>query len=385
MKSPVRGWRNMDTRRVVRMCDITFIIPVHNPGDALDDTLVSLRTINALRALTWEAIVVDMACSDGSTDRIRRWIIRDTALRASFMTTVHRGEAIGHALDDARGTWIHILRAGDHVDPRGLAQAIKNNGASGSSGGTACVGGVQLNDDAGRAAYAIMHPSTTCTRDDVFDRLHSPLAGVLIPSSAMRRLRDECATMTARDGFGPSDLLMLLAERGLECSVVPNVFCARAAREHATPDDAVAELRDGIAAIQDSYARQVALPVDQRAMHVTPARLQSCLGNHVMRAATRCLLRTIFTNVAIDAAELMYSEAGVESVCAAPIAAHAGQLAALHAYGALPVCDATHLPAWAQSMYAWWKRCETRGWLEEGGAQPMAPAAQKQIASQRIA
>jgi hypothetical protein len=371
------------------MCDLTFIIPVHNPGEALDETLVSLRTINIRSALTWEAIIVDMACSDGTTDRIRRWLVREKALRVVFLPGVHHGTAIGQAVEEARGPWIHILRAGDQVDPRGLFHATE----TARRNGTAVVGGIMLNDHDGRPEYAIMHTAATCTRDDIFDRMHIPTAGVLLSRLAMVGIRDELPTMMARDRFGASDLMMRLAEDGLEWSVTPHVLCARAARHALVTGDAAMGFRDSMQAIHDAYARQAARPVDQRAMHVTPARLRSCVREHAMHAATHCLLSTTFVSAALDLAIHVYGSADVDGACRTSTAVRAGQLAALCRYGTVQSLDPTHPAAWAQALYAWWNRCEEHGWLEAGGAshawallaQPLKSWHPERVTNQRLA
>ncbi|MCA9296403.1 MAG: hypothetical protein KC983_07790, partial [Phycisphaerales bacterium] len=145
--------------------------------------------------------------------------------------------------------------------------------------------------------------------------------------------------------------------------------------------------------IHETYARQMALPVDHRAMHVTPARRDACVRHHAMCAASRNLLSMTFVSQAVDAAELLYAVADVDGACTPDVAVRAGQLAALWRFGTVQRCDPSHPGVWAQSLYAWWKRCETHGWLDVGGAQhawallaqPLASPHPAQITARRLA
>ena len=115
------------------MIKISIIIPLHNKGDYLAETLESICTQNLG---DWETIVVENNSRDGGPAVARRFSELDTRIRFFNASSSVSGPGVArnYGLNHSSGEWVLFLDADDQIEKRHLesllAQAKQNPNAN---------------------------------------------------------------------------------------------------------------------------------------------------------------------------------------------------------------------------------------------------------------
>src|SRR4051812_32020991 len=98
---------------------ISVVIPAHNAGDTLGDTLASLY---AQTFAAWEALVVDDGSSDDTAEVAAAWAARDLRIRVLGRSQGGVSAARNDGIAEARHDWLLFLDADDRLDPDHLSR-----------------------------------------------------------------------------------------------------------------------------------------------------------------------------------------------------------------------------------------------------------------------
>ncbi len=85
----------------------SLVFPTYNPGPALEQTWRAVARFVRQAAAPWEVLFVCDGCTDGTPDRLRRWLAEEPSPARLLSYTPNRGKgyAVRQGLLAARGRW----------------------------------------------------------------------------------------------------------------------------------------------------------------------------------------------------------------------------------------------------------------------------------------
>jgi len=338
------------------MSDLTVIIPVLDAGAALDTTLHALTDGASALDLEWEAIIVDMGSVDDTSDRLRRWLMRERRVRGCFLTSRSLGDALHRALGAAAGERVMIVEPGDRIDADGVMRTVRTSGDDTRSS----LGVVTLDDANGTPVYHMMQDADRCTADDFFDRVDVPLAGMIIHRPSIGAVMPDPSFHLAAD----IDWIRRLGEADVRWRCDHNVHVHRSIGGSMSIDAIRQTLHETLRGVHNAYVRQLASSPERQVFDVSPHRLHACLQEHAIRWSTRAVL----AGATLDDAEALYATGDDHLGLTASTAVVAARHASMMVFGNPHVGASEATAAWCARLYAWWTRCEADGWMEPGEA-----------------
>jgi glycosyltransferase involved in cell wall biosynthesis len=103
---------------------ISIIIPLHNKGSFINETLESVASQTLLN---WEVIVVENGSTDEGPESAATWVERDERIQMLTAPAPIRGPGAARncGLDQARGDWVLFLDADDLIKPDYLSSLLQ--------------------------------------------------------------------------------------------------------------------------------------------------------------------------------------------------------------------------------------------------------------------
>lgn len=92
------------------MQKISVIIPCHNQGQYMDD---SLRSVYEQTLSNWECLIIDDGSTDNTAEIAKQWCTQDQRFQYHYQENAGVTKARDAGLDMARGEWIQFLDADD--------------------------------------------------------------------------------------------------------------------------------------------------------------------------------------------------------------------------------------------------------------------------------
>lgn len=105
---------------------ISVVVPIFNESDSIDVLLTATGKVLRLVDIPFEIICVDDGSSDGSVERLRRWIEREPSLRIiRFRRNYGQTAALMAGIDHASGDVIVTMDADLQNDPEDIPRLIE--------------------------------------------------------------------------------------------------------------------------------------------------------------------------------------------------------------------------------------------------------------------
>jgi peptidoglycan/xylan/chitin deacetylase (PgdA/CDA1 family) len=229
---------------------LSVIIPAHNAAGTLGETLASLQSQTFLH---WEAIVVDDASTDATSEVTRTVAAADPRVRVIAGPGNGPGAARNEGIAHASADWLLFLDADDLIEPEHLermAAALESEDLDG-----ALCGWVRLAPDGRRG------PEQLPADGDLFPLLACYCAPAIHSCVVRRSLVEEVG------GFDPSlrtcedwDLWQRLARAGAHFARLPEVLALYRMLPESASHDPRRLLEDGLRVIDRGHAEDPRVP-----------------------------------------------------------------------------------------------------------------------------